>query len=112
MSAPEYKSYEQSLLEFENIAAAIPPISAEELNARIAKLQGLMRAQGVKAVYLDTSTSLTYFTAITLGASERLHGAIIPSSGSGRVRSQTISKPGFRTPTTGASTPSSGVTAR
>ncbi len=81
MSAPEYKSYEQSLLEFENIAAAIPPISAEELNARIAKLQGLMRAQGVKAVYLDTSTSLTYFTAITLGASERLHGAIIPSSG-------------------------------
>ncbi len=81
MTAPEYKSYEQSLSEFDNIAAAIPPISAEELSARIAKLQGLMKDEGVKAVYLDTSTSLTYFTAITLGASERLHGAIIPSSG-------------------------------
>ncbi|KQY00533.1 X-Pro dipeptidase [Rhizobium sp. Root73] len=81
MSAPEYKSFEQSLSEFENIAAAIPPISIKELSARIAKLQGLMKAQGAKAVYLDTSTSLTYFTAITLGASERLHGAIIPSSG-------------------------------
>jgi Xaa-Pro dipeptidase len=81
MTAPAYKSFEQSLSEFDNIAAAIPPISAEELNGRIAKLQGLMKDQGVKAVYLDTSTSLTYFTAITLGASERLHGAIIPSSG-------------------------------
>ncbi|SFA77640.1 Xaa-Pro dipeptidase [Rhizobium sp. NFR07] len=81
MTAPAYKSFEQSLSEFDNIAASIPPISAEELNGRIAKLQGLMQDQGVKAVYLDTSTSLTYFTAITLGASERLHGAIIPSSG-------------------------------
>ncbi|MBW6425051.1 Xaa-Pro peptidase family protein [Rhizobium sp. XQZ8] len=81
MSAPAYKSFAQSLSEFGNIAAVIPPISAEELNARIAKLQGLMREAGVKAVYLDTSTSLTYFTAITLGASERMHGAIIPSSG-------------------------------
>lgn len=81
MSAPATKSFEQSLAEFDNIAATIPPISAEELNARIAKLQGLMLEAGVKAVYLDTSTSLTYFTAITLGASERMHGAIIPSSG-------------------------------
>ena len=81
MSAPQYKSFEQSLSEFDNIAATIPPISARELNARIAKLQGLMRQADVKAVYLDTSTSLTYFTAITLAASERMHGAIIPSSG-------------------------------
>ncbi|MCJ8518875.1 Xaa-Pro dipeptidase [Pseudorhizobium tarimense] len=81
MSAPAYRSFEQSLLEFDNIAVTIPPISAEELNARVAKLQGLMRTTGVKAVYLDTSTSLTYFTAITLAASERMHGAIIPSSG-------------------------------
>ena len=81
MSAPAYISFEQSLAGFDNIAAAVPPISKEELNARIAKLQGLMRDGGVKAVYLDTSTSLTYFTAMTLGASERMHGAIIPSSG-------------------------------
>ncbi|WP_281978919.1 M24 family metallopeptidase [Pseudorhizobium flavum] len=81
MSAPQYKSFEQSLSEFDNIAATIPPISAQELNARIAKLQGLMRQADVKAVYLDTSTSLTYFTAITLAASERMHGVIIPSSG-------------------------------
>ncbi|MBB4350073.1 M24 family metallopeptidase [Aliirhizobium cellulosilyticum] len=81
MSAPVYKSFEQSLTEFENIAADVAPISNKELQSRIAKLQGLMMEAGVKAVYLDTSTSLTYFTGMTLGASERLHGAIIPSKG-------------------------------
>ncbi|MEC9463884.1 MAG: aminopeptidase P family N-terminal domain-containing protein [Pseudomonadota bacterium] len=81
MSATSYKSFEQSLAEFDNIATTVSPISAQELDARIAKLQGLMRQAKVKAVYLDTSTSLTYFTAITLAASERMHGAIIPSSG-------------------------------
>jgi Xaa-Pro dipeptidase len=81
MSAPVYKSFEKSLAEFENVAAAIPAITVEELQARIDKLQGLMRDAGVKAVYLDTSTSLTYFTAMMLGASERMHGAVIPSSG-------------------------------
>ncbi|SIQ93031.1 Xaa-Pro dipeptidase [Rhizobium sp. RU35A] len=81
MSAPHYIPFAQSLGTFENIAAAVPPIGLAELQARVARLQALMREAGVKAVYLDTSSSLTYFTAMSLGASERLHGAIIPSSG-------------------------------
>lgn len=81
MNAPVYKSFEQSLAEFYNIASTIAPIPLEELKARIAKLQGLMGEEGIKATYLDTSTSLTYFTGITLGASERMHGAIIPATG-------------------------------
>jgi len=81
MSTPAYKSYDQSLKEFENVTAGVAPISVEELQGRNAKLQSLMQQQDVKAVYLDTSTSLTYFTGMTLGASERLHGAIIPASG-------------------------------
>lgn len=81
MSAPQYKPYEVSLRSFENIAVGVAPIGLDELAARIEKLQDRMRDVDVKAVYLDTSTSLTYFTGITLGASERLHGAIIPSSG-------------------------------
>lgn len=81
MSATAYKSYQQSLEEFEDIASSVPAISIEELKARIGKLQSLMQAAGVKAAYLDTSTSLTYFTGMTLGASERLHGAIIPATG-------------------------------
>ncbi|MNU61997.1 hypothetical protein D3C71_512100 [compost metagenome] len=41
MTALTYKSFEKSLAEFENIAAAVPPISNDELQSRIAKLQGL-----------------------------------------------------------------------
>ncbi|WP_454289691.1 M24 family metallopeptidase [Rhizobium arsenicireducens] len=81
MSAPAYKSFDQSLGEFTNTASAIPSISHQELAARITKLQGLMREVDVKAVYLDTSTSLAYFTGLSLGASERMHGGIIPSEG-------------------------------
>ena len=40
-----------------------------------------MREQGLQALYLDTSTSLAYFTGIQLGPSERLHGAVIPVEG-------------------------------
>ncbi|MBK3745010.1 aminopeptidase P family protein [Paraburkholderia aspalathi] len=44
-------------------------------------MQRLLGEQGVKAVYLDASSSLTYFTGMRLGSSERLHGAIIPAVG-------------------------------
>lgn len=97
MSALAYKSYEQSLSEFENIAAGVSPISTEELAARIARLQSLMHQEDVKAVYLDTSTSLTYFTGITLGASERMHGAIIPSTGAPIYISPSFEEPKTRT---------------
>jgi Xaa-Pro dipeptidase len=97
MSAPAYKPYEQSLNEFESIAAGIAPISPDELRGRIARLQALMRQRDVKAVYLDTSTSLTYFTGISLGASERLHGAIIPSEGAPVYISPSFEEPKTRT---------------
>lgn len=58
-----------------------PPIATAELQARLLKAQGLMREQGVDALYLDTSTNLRYFTGVALGLTERLHGAIIPAQG-------------------------------
>ncbi|MCK5364100.1 MAG: aminopeptidase P family N-terminal domain-containing protein, partial [Gammaproteobacteria bacterium] len=56
----------------------VQPISTEERLGRIEKAQRLMRAEGIHALYLDASTSLSYFTGLRLRASERLHGAIIP----------------------------------
>ena len=57
------------------------PITVQELQARVAKAQHLMRQQGLDALYLDTSTNLRYFTGIVLNPTERLHGAIIPADG-------------------------------
>lgn len=56
-------------------------IGTDERRARIAALQAGMRAAGVRAVWLDASTSLEWFTGVRIGPSERMHGALIPSSG-------------------------------
>ncbi|MBC7634662.1 MAG: aminopeptidase P family protein [Acetobacteraceae bacterium] len=57
------------------------PIGPDELRARVAQAQTHMRHQNVQALYLDSSTSLRYFTGLAFNLSERLHGAIIPAEG-------------------------------
>ena len=56
-------------------------IDLDEYRQRLEKLCEMMRASSVDAVYLDATTSLRYFTGMQCYASERLHGAIVSSSG-------------------------------
>lgn len=74
-------SFEAELAKLKPMADGIEPIAVGEFRQRIANAQTLMREQGLQALYLDTSTSLAYFTGIQLGPSERLHGAVIPVEG-------------------------------
>ncbi|MGD9917310.1 MAG: M24 family metallopeptidase [Paenirhodobacter sp.] len=62
-------------------AVSAPPIGDAELAARIAGLQARLRAEGVKAAWLDASSSLRYYTGLSIGLSERVHGALIPATG-------------------------------
>jgi len=71
--------YQTALRGFSPVTA--PAITPQDFDARITRLQSLMRQNGVKAVWLDASSSLTYFTGLNLGLSERIHGALIPSEG-------------------------------
>ncbi|MGI4942166.1 MAG: M24 family metallopeptidase [Janthinobacterium lividum] len=71
-------------------------IAAEELKARIARAQHLMRQEGIQALYLDTSTNLRYFTGVALNLTERLHGALIPADGPPILLSPTFEKPKTR----------------
>ena len=57
------------------------PITAEERRARIEKARRLMAEQKIDAVVLTAGTSLTYFTGIRWGASERLFAVVIPRIG-------------------------------
>lgn len=41
-----------------------PPIDTAERQRRIERAQALMQAQGIDAIWLDVSTSLTYFTGL------------------------------------------------
>ncbi len=59
----------------------LKPISIEERQARVQKLQGLMQQAGISALVAEGGTSLMYFTGISWGRSERMTAAIIPAEG-------------------------------
>ena len=56
-------------------------ISHSEFTQRIKNLMSLLDENCIDAIYLDTSSNLTYFTGLKLVASERLHGAILTCHG-------------------------------
>ena len=64
-----------------SVRDSVSPIQVPERRERIARAQAVMQAQGVGALYLDASTSLRYFTGLSLHRSERLHGAVLPATG-------------------------------
>lgn len=72
---------EAELAALRSMRGEAPAIDVAERARRIERAQALMRAAGVDAVWLDVSTSLTYFTGLRLRRSERLHGAVLPARG-------------------------------
>lgn len=87
--------YATALAAFRPVQAT--PIQLAELRARIAGLQARMAGAGVKAVWLDASSSLTYYTGLSLGLSERIHGALVPASGAMIYVSPQFEAPKLRT---------------
>ena len=71
--------FDQALAQFRPVSVA--PIAGAEYAARRERLQAQMQEQGIGAVWLDASSSLTYFLGHSLGLSERIHGALIPARG-------------------------------
>jgi len=59
----------------------IKAISIEERKARVEKAQKLMIENAMDAIYLSPGSSLTYYTGIQWGRSERMMAAIIPAKG-------------------------------
>ncbi len=66
------------------------PITADERRARIERAKQIMSEQKIDAIILAGGTSLTYFTGIRWGNSERLTAAILP-----RVGNPYMVTPGF-----------------
>ncbi len=57
-------TFEVELERMQSECVGVEPIAVAELKQRIAAAQVKMREQGVQALYLDTSSSLLYFTGI------------------------------------------------
>jgi Xaa-Pro dipeptidase len=60
---------------------AVVPISAAERAARIEQARRLMRAQRIDAMFLESGSSLFYYTGVRWGLSERPFGVVIPARG-------------------------------
>lgn len=70
-----------------------PPISVAEHAQRIHALCATMRDQGIDALWLDASTSLTYYTGLSLRLSERIHGALVHRDGTLTYITPTFERP-------------------
>jgi len=57
------------------------PITAQERQGRLAKVQGLMQEKKIAALLVESGSTLEYFTGIHWFSSERVTAAVIPASG-------------------------------
>src|ERR1700729_3415232 len=72
---------EAELAALKNMRGDVPPIGVDERLARIARAQAIMREKGIDALYLDVSSSMTYFTGLKFRRTERMHSAVLPARG-------------------------------
>ena len=72
---------EKELAALKNMRGDVPAIGLEERLRRVDKATRLMREKGVDALWLDVSSSLTYFTGLKMRRTERAHGAILTAKG-------------------------------
>lgn len=79
MGEQQYTDLDKALAAFSPVEA--PKIQPETLHDRLDALQSAIRQNGLAAVWLDGSSSLTYFTGLRLGQSERIHGALVTAEG-------------------------------
>lgn len=59
----------------------IVPISIDERRARIEKAQRLMVENKIDAIYIESGSSMFYYTGVRWGASERMFSVVIPARG-------------------------------
>jgi Xaa-Pro dipeptidase len=79
-----------------NLAKDAKPIDRAERMARITKAQSLMKAQNIRALLVESGSSLDYFTGIQWWRSERVTAAVIPVDGPIMVITPHFEEPSVR----------------
>jgi Xaa-Pro dipeptidase len=78
------------------ITSGVQPISPEEHQARLAKLQSLMQRRKIAAFLVEAGSSLEYFTGIRWWRSERTTAALVPAEGRTVVVTPFFEEPSIR----------------
>ncbi len=71
----------RSFAHLKKVTEGIVPITVAERKGRIEKARRLMHGNGLDAIYLESGSSLFYFTGVRWGRSERMFGAVLPREG-------------------------------
>lgn len=71
----------ESIRQLRPLPGKVTPISDDERRARIEKAQRLMVENRIDAIYLESGSSLFYYTGVRWGNSERMFAAVIPARG-------------------------------
>lgn len=79
--APILRAAQSDLSELSDMTVSAQPITSAERVERIARAQKLMEENDIAAVVIEPGASLTYFTGIEWGRSERVTGAVLPREG-------------------------------
>ena len=90
------RGHDADLARLTNIAAGAVPITPAERAGRIARAQALMRATGLGAVLVEAGASLTYFTGVRWGLSERVTCVVIPVEGEPCIVTPFFEEPSVR----------------
>lgn len=90
------RAAEPDLSALRDLTTATMPIGPAERAARIMRAQALMRANGIGAVLVEPGSSLTYFTGVRWGRSERLTAAVLPVEGEALIVTPFFEEPSVR----------------
>ncbi len=90
------REHEADLAQLKDMTAGAAPIDAAERAGRIARAQALMRATGLGALLVEAGASLTYFTGVRWGLSERVTCAVIPAEGEPCIVTPFFEEPSVR----------------
>ena len=78
---PQQQNVPDLIQRLKRMTADVVPITDDERRARIAKAQRLMAEQKIDAIFVESGSSMFYFTGVRWSASERMFAVIIPQRG-------------------------------
>jgi len=90
------RAAEPDLAALTDMTTGATPISPAEREARIARAQALMKANGIGAVLVESGSSLVYFTGVEWHRSERLTAAVLPAEGKPCIVTPFFEEPSVR----------------
>lgn len=90
------RAAEPDLSALRDITGGSVPIGPEERARRLARAQGLMKANGIGAILIEPGSTMVYFTGVQWWRSERLTAAIIPVEGQPCIVTPFFEEPSVR----------------